>query len=167
MSLDITKISMANDELQYLTHDKLDKLKEELKMMRETKIPQTAKRIDEARQMGDLSENAEYHAAREEMSWLRSREKELVFIIDNSQIIEEDDKKRAANVVSVGSTIVVKVNDKKKEYHIVGAQEADPASGKISNESPLGQAFLGKEEGEKVEVHVPSGVQIYKIIEIR
>lgn len=158
---------MANDELQYLTHDKLDKLKEELKMMRETKIPQTAKRIDEARQMGDLSENAEYHAAREEMSWLRSREKELVFIIDNSQIIEEDDKKRAANVVSVGSTIVVKVNDKKKEYHIVGAQEADPASGKISNESPLGQAFLGKEEGEKVEVHVPSGVQIYKIIEIR
>lgn len=158
---------MANDELQYLTHDKLAKLSEELKLMRETKIPQTAKRIDEARQMGDLSENAEYHAAREEMSWLRSREKELVFIIDNSQIIEEDDKKRASNVVSVGSTIVVKVNDKKKEYHIVGAQEADPVNGKISNESPLGQAFLGKEEGEKVEVHVPAGVQIYKIIEIR
>lgn len=157
---------MSNDELQYLSHDKLRKLEEELRELKETKIPQTAKRIDEARQMGDLSENAEYHAAREEMSWLRSREKELVFIIDNSQIIEEDDKKRSATVVSVGSTIEVKVNDKKKSYRIVGAQEADPASGSISNESPLGQAFLGKGEGDKVEVRVPAGTQIYKIIEI-
>ncbi|MEK7644593.1 MAG: transcription elongation factor GreA [Patescibacteria group bacterium] len=157
---------MPNDELQYLTHDKRAKLEKELRELKETKIPQTAKRIDEARQMGDLSENAEYHAAREEMSWLRSREKELVFIIDNSQIIEEDGKKRSNNVVSVGSTIEVKVNDKKKSFHIVGAQEADPANGRISNESPLGQAFLGKEEGDKVEVKVPAGVQTYKIIEI-
>lgn len=158
---------MSNDELQYLTRDKLNKLNEELRDMRETKIPLTAKRIDEARQMGDLSENAEYHAAREEMSWLRSREKKLAYIIDNSQIIEEDDQKRASNIISVGSTIVVKVNDKKKEYTIVGAQEADPVNGKISNESPLGQAFLGKEEGDNVEVRIPAGIQMYKIIDIR
>lgn len=152
-----------SDSTQYLSADKQAELKAELKTLREVKIPTTAQRIDEARQMGDLSENAEYHAAREEMAWAQSRAKELDNILDNAQIITTS--KRSG--VQIGSTIIVKVKDKERTYTIVGAQEAEPAAGRISNESPLGQAFLGKAEGESVEVEVPAGLQTYTIIAIK
>lgn len=151
------------DSTQYLTADKQADLKAELRELREVKIPNTAQRIDEARQMGDLSENAEYHAAREEMAWAQSRAKELENILDNAQIITTS--KRTG--VQIGSTIVVKVKDKERTYTITGAQEAEPAAGRISNESPLGQAFLGKGEGENVQVEVPAGLQTYTIIAIK
>lgn len=154
---------MTDDAVQYLSADKLVKLQEELKQLKEEKIPLIAKRIDDARQMGDLSENAEYHAAREDMSWAQSRVLELEYILQNAQIIEDNIH---ATVIQIGSTFTVEVNDKKKEFTIVGGQEADPLQGKISNESPIGQAFLGKKKGDKVEVKIPAGIQHYKILKV-
>lgn len=152
------------DQTQYVTPDKLAALKQELRELREEKIPTIAKRIDEARQMGDLSENAEYHASREEMAWAQSRAKELDNILDNAEIIADP---KARGGVQIGSQITVSVNGKTREFTIVGAQEAEPSAGKISNESPLGQAFLGRAKGDTVEVQVPAGKQLYKIIEIK
>jgi transcription elongation factor GreA len=153
------------DNTQYLSQDKCDALEAELKELKTKKIPEIATRIDEAKQLGDLSENAEYHDARDQMAWTQSRVKEIEFILANAQIITSGEN--VSGVVSIGSTVVVKVNGKEKEYTIVGAQEADPISGKISNESPLGDAFMGKKKGNKVQVEVPAGVQEYKIIALK
>lgn len=149
---------------QYMTKEKIDKLRQELKMLKEEKIPGLAKRIDEARQMGDLSENAEYHAAREDMAWAQTRIKELEYLIDNAELISEKDGK--SGVVEIGSHIVVSTKGKKKEYIIVGAQEASPIDGRISNESPLGNAFLGTKKGDKVTINLPAGSQEFKIEEV-
>lgn len=151
-------------DTQYMSQDTREEIEAELKELREVKAVNLRKRIDEARQMGDLSENAEYHAAREELAWVQSRILEIKNILDNAEIIASDSKKMDS--VQIGSTITVKVDDKEKEYMIVGAQEADPMQGKISNESPLGSAFLGRKKGDMVEVRIPSGVQNYKIIKI-
>lgn len=153
------------DNTQYLTKEKYEALKEEYKMLKEEKIPNIANRIDEARQMGDLSENAEYHQAREEMAWAQARLKEIDYILQRAEIISGEEAKTSGKV-GLGSTIVVRVNEKEKTYTIVGAQEADPVEGKISNESPLGQAFIGKSVKDKVEVEVPAGIQEYKILRI-
>lgn len=147
-----------------MTEDKMEQLKAELKNLKEDKIPGLAKRIDEARQMGDLSENAEYHAAREDMAWAQTRVKELGYLIDNAEIISDEGGKKG--IVRVGSTITVSSNGKKKEYTIVGAQEASPAEGRISNESPLGNAFLDRKKGDKVLVELPMGTQEFKIEEV-
>lgn len=151
-------------DTQYMSQEKVNSLKTELKNLKEDKAPKLRKRIDEARQMGDLSENAEYHAAREELAWVQSRIGEINVILDNAQIIQvkSDDHGK----VSIGSTVLVEAGGKEKEFVIVGAQEADPLQGKISNESPLGGALLGKKKGEKVEVEVPAGKQVYKILKI-
>ncbi len=153
-----------DDSVLYVSSDKLRKLQEELKNLRDEKIPTIAKRIDDARQMGDLSENAEYHAAREEMAWVQSRVLELEYIIQNAQIISEDVH---SGTINIGSTFTVEVNGKNKDFTIVGGQEADPFNGKISNESPLGMAFLGKKKGDVVEVKIPAGVQKYKIVKVQ
>ncbi|PIR74493.1 MAG: transcription elongation factor GreA [Candidatus Magasanikbacteria bacterium CG10_big_fil_rev_8_21_14_0_10_47_10] len=149
---------------QYLSQDKHDALAVELDELRTKKMPETAKRIDEARQMGDLSENAEYHAAREQLGWEKGREKEIRAILDSAEILDE--KIASSSVVNVGSTIVVQLNGHERTYNIVGAQEADPASGKISNESPLGEALLGSRVGDTVPVEVPAGIQTYTIIQV-
>jgi len=151
------------DDIQYMSQPKLDALKQELDELKEVKIIAIAKRIDEAKQMGDLSENAEYHAARDEMSWAKSRVMELENLINNAEIISEE----KGNRVQIGSTVRVKMNGKEKEYTIVGAQEADPLSGKISNESPLGSAFLGRSKNDEVQATLPAGVQVYKIVDIK
>lgn len=152
-----------SDNTQYITAEKQAALKEELNQLKSVKILAIAKRIDEARQMGDLSENAEYHAAREEMSWTQSRVKEIEFILNNAEIITE----AGGSTVQIGSSITVKVNGKERNYTIVGAQEADPLEGRISNESPIGMAFLGKKKGDTVEVETPAGVQKYKITSLK
>jgi transcription elongation factor GreA len=151
------------EEIQYLSPEKFASLQAELKDLKENKIPTLAKRIDEARQMGDLSENAEYHAAREEMAWVQSRIKELEYIFSNAELLPAGGKK---GIITLNTTIVVKVNGAERQYTIVGAQEAEPTKGKISNESPLGQAFMGKKAGDKVQVTVPAGVQIFEIISL-
>ncbi|PLX28516.1 transcription elongation factor GreA [Candidatus Parcubacteria bacterium] len=154
---------MTDEKTQYMSQDKLDELEKEYRDLKSEKIPTIAKRIDEARQLGDLSENAEYHSARDEMAWAQSRVKELQRLIDDAEVITNTGSK----TVQIGSTIRVKSNKIEKEYTIVGAQEADPLSGKISNESPLGSAFIGKNKGDKIQITLPAGVQDYKILEVK
>lgn len=148
---------------QYLSQEKYNSLTEEKRVLQKEQIPETAKRIDDARQMGDLSENAEYHAAREQMAWIQSRLKEIEFILNNFQILNGD---LSVETISIGNTIILESNGKEKTYVLVGAQEADPLQGRISNESPLGEAFLGKREGDTVEVKVPAGLQTYTVKKI-
>ncbi len=147
-----------------MSQEKKDQLMGEMQELKQTRIPDLAKRIDEARQLGDLSENAEYHAAREDMSWAQTRVKEIQYLLDNASIVSS--KAGRSSEVTLGSVITVLVNEKERVYTLVGAQEANPADGKISNESPLGSAFLKKKVGDMVEVTVPAGVQTYKIIAI-
>lgn len=151
-------------EQQYVSKESLEDLKNEQIKLRDVSIPEIAKRIDEAKQQGDLSENAEYHQAREDMAWAQGRVKDLEQIINNSQIIVKQDH---ADMVMVGSSLKVEVNGKTKQYTIVGPQEINPAQGLISNESPLGEAFLGRKAGDKVEVNTPAGPTVYKILEIK
>jgi transcription elongation factor GreA len=153
-----------NDDLHttYITKEGLEKLKRELEDLRNEKIPDIASRIDEARQQGDLSENAEYHIAREDMSWAQTRVIELEETLRNVEIIE----KASASTVQMGSTVKVEANGKEKEYAIVGVQEVDPLKGLISHESPLAIGLLGHSKGETVEINMPSGLVEYKIIEI-
>lgn len=150
-------------DAQYMSREKYDALKREYAELKEEKIPTIAKRIDDARQMGDLSENAEYHTAREEMAWAQSKLKELDYFLNNSEII----RGKMSDSVTIGSVATVLLpSGLEKEYRIVGAQEADPLKGNISNESPLGQAFLGHKKGDRVDVRVPSGVQTYEILKV-
>ncbi len=153
-----------DNNIQYLTKESLQNLTTELETIRNKTIPDIAKRIDEAKQQGDLSENAEYHQAREDMSWAQSRVQELDQLIQNAQIIE---KSTDHNIVSIGSNVTVKINGKTKDYTIVGPQEIDPSKGYISNESPLGQAFLKHKIKDKVEVMTPAGKNVYEIIAIK
>ena len=148
-----------DEAIHYLTAESLEELKKELVNLKNSKIPDIAKRIDEAKQQGDLSENAEYHQAREDMSWAQGRLQELEQLINTAQIIV----KKKSDVVTIGSTIVVEVGGNERQYTIVGPQEASPAKGFISNESPLGAAFLNHEVGDKVEVLTPSGKTLYRI----
>src|SRR3989338_8336924 len=152
-----------NDSINYLSAESLVTLKKELDTLKDVTIPDIAKRIDEAKQQGDLSENAEYHQAREDMSWAQGRLQELDQIINNSEVIVKHD----TNVASLGSTITVEVKGQKRQYTIVGPQEINPAKGYISNESPLGGAFLGHKVGERVEVTTPGRKTVYEIVEIK
>ena len=155
---------MSDTPIQYVSQEKLTELQAEAEELQHIKIPALAQRIDDARQLGDLSENAEYHTAREEMAWVQSRIKELSYIIQNAQIISSEHSD--SGVVGFGSKITVEVAGKQKNYTIVGAQEANPVAGCISNESPLGAAFLGTRKGDRVEIQVPSGVQVYIITSV-
>ncbi|OGH88178.1 MAG: hypothetical protein A3J93_00345 [Candidatus Magasanikbacteria bacterium RIFOXYC2_FULL_42_28] len=156
---------MIDDQpIHYLTPASLENLKKEKEEVENIKIPEIAKRIDEAKQQGDLSENAEYHAAREEMSWAQGRLAEIDRILQNSQIFNKSANK---DEVQLGCTVVVKVNGKEKEFTIVGPQEVNPAKGYISNESPLGEALLGHAKGDKVTITTPAGKQVYEIVKIK
>lgn len=150
--------------VQYVTEASLKNLKAELETITNKTIPDIARRIDEAKQQGDLSENAEYHQAREDMSWTQGRVKELEYLIQNSEIIK---KSSDNDVVTIGCTVTVNINGKTKDYTIVGPQEIDPLKGYISNESPLGQAFLKHQVKDRVEVVTPAGKQIYEITAIK
>jgi transcription elongation factor GreA len=153
-----------SDKTQYLTQASLESLQTELEQLKNVKIPEIANKIDEAKQQGDLSENAEYHSAKEDMAWAQGRFMELENLLSNAVVIGSETKGEG---VSVGQTVVVEVGGKTKEYTIVGPQEADPFAGKISNESPLGQAFLGRSKGDEVEVQTPAGKQVYAIMSIK
>lgn len=151
------------EPIHYVSAQSLENLKKEFETIKDNTIPEIAKRIDEAKQQGDLSENAEYHQAREDMSWAQGRLKELEQIITNSKLITS----QKGNNIVVGSVVVIKINGQEREYTIVGPQEVDPAKGLISNESPLGQALIGHKAGDKIEFKAPAGKQIYEVIKIK
>lgn len=155
---------MTHDKIHYLSQESFDNLNKEFAELKNIRIPEIANRIDEAKQQGDLSENAEYHQAKEDMAWARGRLIVLEQLINNSEIIQQP---TSSDIVSIGQKILVEIKDNKKEFIIVGPQDADPANGKISNESPLGEAFIGHKVGDAVEVKTPAGIQNYKILEIQ
>ena len=157
---------MSENNKTYITQQGLQKLKDELDKLINVERKNIAKRIQEAKELGDLSENAEYSTAKDEQAFLEMRIAELENIIKNAVIIEENN--HSASLVDVGCTVKFKdENSEIKEYQIVGCHEADPSQGKISNESPVGRAFLGKRKGETVEFQVPKGTLKYKIISIK
>jgi transcription elongation factor GreA len=151
------------ESTQYISQQKHNALVAEREQLKTTKIPEIATKIDEAKQLGDLSENAEYHQAKDDMGWAQGRLREIDYILDHANIIE---KVQSHEVVEIGTSVQVHVKGLSKEYRIVGAQEADPVSGKVSNESPLGSALLGRKVGDVVIVEIPSGEQSYTIVGI-
>ncbi|MBI3626655.1 transcription elongation factor GreA [Candidatus Uhrbacteria bacterium] len=156
---------MNADQPFYVSAEKLEKLQAELQELKTVKRQDVANKIQEAQEMGDLSENAAYTEAKDEQAFLEGKIMEIETMLQNAVIIAEDHTHNSKEV-KIGSTIKVK-NDKEHEFTIVGFDEADPSAGKISNESPLGQAFLGRRLGDKVEVTVPKGKIMYKILEIQ
>ncbi|HXV26608.1 MAG TPA: transcription elongation factor GreA [Candidatus Paceibacterota bacterium] len=149
---------------QYFSKEGLEKLKEELSWRTGTLRKEIAARIKEAKEQGDLSENAEYSEAKDAQSTNEGRIQELDALLENAVVISSSSK---SGVVNVGSRVKVKTGSDTKEYTIVGASEADPLRGLISNESPLGSAFLGHKKGDKVTVTTPKGTAEYKITEIK
>lgn len=156
---------MSNDKVQYLTFQGLEDLKKEFEELKDKKIPNIANLIDEAKQQGDLSENAEYHQAKEEMAWAQGRLQEIRYLLDHAEVVESVQKNQG--VIVVGSTVIIKTNATTKSYTIVGPHEASPLQGKISNESPLGESFLGHEVGDEIMVNTPAGKQTYEILEVK
>jgi transcription elongation factor GreA len=123
-----------------------------------------AERIQEAKELGDLSENAEYVEAKNEQGFIEGRILEIDSILRRATVIKQ--KSKTSDKVEVGSKIKIKDEKEIKEYYIVGSNEADPNQGKISNESPIGQAFLGKKVGDIIEIKVPRGSKKFKIINV-
>lgn len=147
----------------YISKEGLEKLKSELAKLKEKRF-EISKKIEEAKALGDLSENNEYHEARESQAFNEGKIKELEEKIKSATIIKGQGRKPSN--VCVGSKITVKNGQGTKDFLIVGSEEADPLAGKISNESPIGQAFLGKKAKDQVEIETPAGKIVYKIISV-
>ncbi len=149
----------------YLTSAGLDEIKSELDTLKKVKRPEIIKAIKEARALGDLSANADYHAAREEQAIIEGRIQELEYMVDNAVIITEG----ASDRVKMGVNVTIKYedDDDTEEYKIVGSMEADPFDNKISNESPIAKAIMGKKKGDVVTVESPNGKYNIEIIEIK
>ena len=156
---------MGNKNVVYLTQQGLDDLKKELDDLINVRRPENIQAIKEARALGDLSENAEYDAARNEQAELEARIQKIEQIMENVSIIENVDNSK----VSIGNTVSIKYvdDDEEDEYKIVGSQEADPFESKISNESPIAQALFDHKVGDIVTVESPNGNYEVEIIEIK
>ena len=150
---------------QYITAEGLEKLKEELNYLKTEKRQEIAKRIQVAKELGDLSENAEYSEAKEQQALNEVKIAETKETLKNAETI--DDRHSRSDFVQIGSTIKVKNGKAERVFTIVGSNEADPSEGKISNESPLAMSFLGRKAGDSVEVETPKGKVEYKIVEVK
>jgi transcription elongation factor GreA len=149
----------------YLTAEGAEKLKIELADLKGPQRESIARRLRDAIQMGDLSENADYHKAKEDQSFLEGRIQELDYILGNAIIVEETTGKR--EIVTVGTHVTIQEEGFDAEvYHIVGAKEADPRAGKISNESPFGRALMEHRVGDTVTAETPGGSIKLKILKI-
>jgi transcription elongation factor GreA len=153
----------VNTKPTYLSRDGLQKLRAELDEMVNVRRPEVAQRIHDAKEHGDLTENAEYEDAKNEQAFVEGRIATLEALIKNATIISE---RHSGDHVQIGSTVVVKGPDEEERFTIVGSTEARPAEGRISNESPVGRALLGHKVGETVVVRVPAGDFSYKILKL-
>ena len=147
-----------------LTKEGFETLKQELAVLVDEKRPKIVERLSFARQQGDLTENSDYTNAKEELEFLDGRISELEGVLKTATIVNGSPK--TSEGVSVGTTVTLKVNGDKHIYEIVGEWEADPVNKKISHQSPLGQALVGKKVGERVQVEAPAGKVIYEILAI-
>lgn len=161
-----TGAPVGDDEQTLVTREGLKKLQDELDHLKKIRRQEVAQRLKEAISYGDLSENSEYEEAKNEQAFVEGRILELERKIKNSKIIAE---KSAHKTVEIGSTVTVRnktTRDEPESYTIVGATEADPIDNKISNESPLGKAFLSKKTGDSVDVIAPGGTFKYEILKV-
>lgn len=152
-------------EKEYLTQEKFNQLQTELQDLKTTKRKEVAEHLEYARSLGDLSENAEYHEAREEQAQTEARILQIESIIKNAEIV----KHTTGDIVEVGSKVVVKKEEDSSEhtFTLVGSEEADITVGKISHNSPLGSALFGKKKGETFAFQSPKGIVKYKIIDVK
>ncbi|MEI7990000.1 MAG: transcription elongation factor GreA [Chloroflexota bacterium] len=150
----------------YLTPVGEKKLRDELEQLKTVEREAVAKRLREAIEMGDLSENADYHKAKEDQGFLEGRIQDLEHLLMNAVIIEDNSVHK--DIVDVGATVTVHQNGEEdpETYRIVGAQESDPSNGRISNESPIGNAMLGRCVGDDISVQTPGGEITFKILKI-
>lgn len=147
-----------------LTQKGYDDLKIEHHDLLTNKKPKAIDRLSKARSMGDLSENSEYTAAKEELAFVEGRVQEIEGILNNAEVVENN---TSGNLIQVGSSITVEINGKTETFQIVGEFEADPMNKKLSQNSPIGQALINKKVGDLVEVNIPAGKVEYKIVEIK
>jgi transcription elongation factor GreA len=155
---------MTLDADYYVTPEKLEELKVELEELKSVKRIEVAKRLKRAKELGDLSENSEYIEAREEQSQVERRIFTLEQMLKNAVLIKKPEAKTGH--IQIGSTIEVSKDGKAQKFTIVGSSETRPEAGLISNESPLGKAFLAKSEGDSVSIKTPSGTVTYTILKI-
>ncbi len=158
---------MVNNQPIYLTAEGMRKVKEELEYLTTTRRREVAQMIAEAKAEGDISENAGYDEAKTAQGFLEGRIRELEGILKNATVIADDES--APDLVKVGRTVVVRESgtDYDESYKIVGPPEADPSSGLISNESPMGKALLDKRIGDKAVVESPGGTITFEIVEVK
>lgn len=149
-------------EYVYVTREGLEKLKAELHELKTVRKRDVAGRIERAKELGDLSENAEYADAKDEMSFIEGRIIELEDTVNRAKIIEAG----GTDAVTIGCTVEIEGGGQKKTYTIVGSSEADPAAGRISNETPIARALLGKRVGDSIDVRLPSGAVTYTVTRI-
>ncbi len=151
----------------FLTKEGFQKLQEELDHLRTTKRQEVAERLHEAMEGGELIENAEYEAAKNEQAFVEGRIQELDILLATANIIEENGKAKKHDAIHIGSKVTIKEGNFEAEtFAIVGAAEANPREGKISNESPIGKAILGHKLGDVVKVETPGGTYNVKIIKV-
>lgn len=150
---------------EYISKEKLEELRKELDHLKNVRRQEIAEAIAYAKSLGDLSENAEYHQAREDQAWSEDRVNQIEHILRTAVVV---DGKKKSTTVAVGSLVVIqKKGDKaKREVKIVGGEEADVAAGKFSVHSPLGAALIGKAPGDKATVTTPKGETVYSVVEI-
>ena len=150
-----------------MTIEGAEKLRAELTNLKSVERPRIINAIAEARALGDLKENAEYHAAKEQQSFIEGRIQELELLLATAQIIEDNGKSKKTDAIQVGTKVTIKEGNFEAEtFTIVGAAEANPREGKISNESPIGKAILGHKIGDTVKVETPGGTYNVKIIKV-
>lgn len=154
---------MSDRKQIQITTEGVSTLKKELAVFVEEKRPKLVDRLANARSQGDLAENSDYINAKDELEFMDGKIAELEHILKTAVVVR---KKRKNDIVSVGTIVTLKANGIKHEYHVVGEWEADPKNKKISHESPLGQALVGKAKGEKVKVEAPAGSVSYEILSI-
>jgi len=150
-------------EKKYLTPEGFLKLKQKLEYLKKEKRKEIAARIRTAKELGDLSENAEYQDAKDEQAFNEGKIFELETITKSAIVVNGNNQH---DLVEVGNTVKVRKDSEEREFMIVGSNEADPLANKISNESPIGRALLGKRKGEIVKVETPAGKSKYKILGI-
>jgi len=158
--------NMDDKKQIFLTKEGLVELKKEYEELTRSKRPASVERVAVARSQGDLAENSEYSAARDELSFIDGRIEELEELLRHAALIREAGGKKGKGEVKLGSKITVAINGKKEMFTLVGEWEADPTERKISHDSPLGKALIGKMIGDKVEVTAPAGKILYAIVSI-
>jgi transcription elongation factor GreA len=152
-----------NTNMEYLTQEKYDEFKEELAVLKGTRRKEVAESLEYAKSLGDLAENAEYHEARDNQATIEDRIAKLEELMKTATIVHSTH----SGVVGVGSVVTVEKDGKKFDYTIVGSEESDVVSNKISMKSPFGQAVMGKKKGDNFSFKAPSGELAYSVVNVK